>query len=194
MGPGERSLSAAPPARPRRERARLVVILGALSAFGPLSIDMYLPGLPALGATLEAPAWAVQLTLTACLAGLALGQIVAGPLSDRFGRRRPLLLGVGAYAAASALCALAPSIAVRTANTPRHEVTVSTWPPSTGARIGASPLMSMSSEKKRAAAAPECVSRTIARATTISAAPCTKRRTTSTTIDGASAHSSDAAA
>jgi DHA1 family bicyclomycin/chloramphenicol resistance-like MFS transporter len=93
-------------------RARLVVILGALSAFGPLSIDMYLPGLPALGATLDAPPWAVQLTLTACLAGLALGQIVAGPLSDRFGRRRPLLLGVGAYAAASLLCALAPSIAV----------------------------------------------------------------------------------
>ena len=104
-------------ARPRREvrrragRARVVVILGALSAFGPLSIDMYLPGLPALGATLDAPASAVQLTLTACLAGLALGQIVAGPLSDRFGRRRPLLVGVAAYAAASLLCALAPSIA-----------------------------------------------------------------------------------
>jgi DHA1 family bicyclomycin/chloramphenicol resistance-like MFS transporter len=73
---------------------------------------MYLPGLPALGRSLDAPAWAVQLTLTACLAGLALGQIVAGPLSDRFGRRRPLLVGIGAYAAASLLCALAPSIAV----------------------------------------------------------------------------------
>jgi DHA1 family bicyclomycin/chloramphenicol resistance-like MFS transporter len=86
------------------------VILGALSAFGPLSIDMYLPGLPSLGATLDAPAWAVQLTLTACLAGLALGQVVAGPLSDRFGRRTPLLIGVSAYAAASLLCALAPTI------------------------------------------------------------------------------------
>jgi DHA1 family bicyclomycin/chloramphenicol resistance-like MFS transporter len=73
---------------------------------------MYLPGLPALGRSLDAPAWAVQLTLTACLAGLALGQILAGPLSDRFGRRRPLLVGVGAYAAASLLCALAPSIVV----------------------------------------------------------------------------------
>jgi MFS transporter, DHA1 family, multidrug resistance protein len=105
---------AAPPAPARGDgparRARVVVILGALSAFGPLSIDMYLPGLPSLGATLDAPAWAVQLTLTACLAGLALGQVVAGPLSDRFGRRTPLLIGVSGYAAASLLCALAPTI------------------------------------------------------------------------------------
>jgi DHA1 family bicyclomycin/chloramphenicol resistance-like MFS transporter len=93
-------------------RAQVVLILGALSAFGPLSIDMYLPGLPELGRGLDAPAWAVQLTLTACLAGLALGQIVAGPLSDRFGRRGPLLVGVGAYAVASLLCAIAPSVAV----------------------------------------------------------------------------------
>jgi DHA1 family bicyclomycin/chloramphenicol resistance-like MFS transporter len=93
-------------------RAQVVLILGALSAFGPLSIDMYLPGLPELGRSLDAPAWAVQLTLTACLAGLALGQIVAGPLSDRFGRRRPLLVGVAAYAVTSLLCALAPSVAV----------------------------------------------------------------------------------
>jgi MFS transporter, DHA1 family, multidrug resistance protein len=71
---------------------------------------MYLPGLPSLGATLDAPAWAVQLTLTGCLAGLALGQIVAGPLSDRFGRRTPLIAGVAAYAVASLLCAFAPSI------------------------------------------------------------------------------------
>jgi DHA1 family bicyclomycin/chloramphenicol resistance-like MFS transporter len=93
-------------------RAKVVLILGALSAFGPLSIDMYLPGLPGLGRDLDAPAWAVQLTLTACLSGLALGQILAGPLSDRFGRRGPLLVGVAAYAVASLLCAVAPSIAV----------------------------------------------------------------------------------
>jgi DHA1 family bicyclomycin/chloramphenicol resistance-like MFS transporter len=73
---------------------------------------MYLPGLPELHRELDAPAWAVQLTLTACLAGLALGQIVAGPLSDRFGRRGPLLVGVAGYAVASLLCALAPSVAV----------------------------------------------------------------------------------
>jgi DHA1 family bicyclomycin/chloramphenicol resistance-like MFS transporter len=93
-------------------RAQVVLILGALSAFGPLSIDMYLPGLPELGRRLDAPAWAVQLTLTACLAGLALGQIVAGPLSDRFGRRGPLLAGVACYAAVSLLCAVAPSVEV----------------------------------------------------------------------------------
>jgi MFS transporter, DHA1 family, multidrug resistance protein len=94
---------------PRRP-ARLIFILGALTAFGPLSIEMYLPGLPDLAATLGAQAWAAQLTLTACLAGLALGQIVAGPLSDRLGRRVPLLAGVSAYAGASLLCALAPSV------------------------------------------------------------------------------------
>jgi MFS transporter, DHA1 family, multidrug resistance protein len=100
----------APGRQSPRRPARLIFILGALTAFGPLSIDMYLPGLPDLAATLDAPAWAAQLTLTACLAGLALGQIVAGPLSDRLGRRAPLLAGVSAYAGASLLCALAPSV------------------------------------------------------------------------------------
>ncbi len=93
-------------------RARLAVVLGALSAFGPLSIDLYLPGLPGLGRDLGASASAAQLTLTACLAGLALGQLVAGPLSDRFGRRRPLLAGVALYAGASVACAAAPSVEV----------------------------------------------------------------------------------
>jgi MFS transporter, DHA1 family, multidrug resistance protein len=105
-----------PPAPPEPERRaarlRLVLILGSLSAFGPLSIDMYLPGLPQLSRDLGASPSAIQLTLTACLTGLALGQLVAGPLSDRYGRRRPLLAGVAAYAVASALCALAPSVAL----------------------------------------------------------------------------------
>jgi DHA1 family bicyclomycin/chloramphenicol resistance-like MFS transporter len=91
-------------------RIRLVVVLGALSTFGPLSIDMYLPALPKLSHDFSTGASQVQLTLTACLIGLALGQIVAGPLSDARGRRGPLLAGVGAYAAASAACAVAPSI------------------------------------------------------------------------------------
>ncbi len=87
------------------------MVLGALSAFGPLAIDLYLPGLPELGRDLGASASASQLTLTACLAGLALGQLVAGPLSDRFGRRRPLVAGVALFAVASVVCAAAPSVA-----------------------------------------------------------------------------------
>jgi DHA1 family bicyclomycin/chloramphenicol resistance-like MFS transporter len=95
-----------------RPRLGLVLILGAMSAFAPLSLDMYLPGLPQLGRDLDTSASAAQLTLTTCLAGLALGQVIAGPLSDRFGRRRPLQVGIAGYVAASVLCALAPSVAV----------------------------------------------------------------------------------
>ncbi len=90
-------------------QARLVVILGSLSAFGPLSMDMYLPALPALTRDLATSASVAQFTLAACLVGLAGGQVVAGPLSDAFGRRRPLLFGLAAFAAASVLCALAPN-------------------------------------------------------------------------------------
>jgi DHA1 family bicyclomycin/chloramphenicol resistance-like MFS transporter len=99
------------PVRSRGETARLILILGALSAFGPLSIDMYLPALPAIGTELAASASEVQLTLTACFVGLALGQVVAGPLSDAYGRRRPLIVGLAAFAVASLLCAAAPNIA-----------------------------------------------------------------------------------
>lgn len=91
-------------------RIRLLLILGALSAFAPLSIDMYLPALPALGRGFGVSAAQVQLTLSACLLGLALGQLVAGPLSDALGRRRPLLVGVAAYTVASLLCVLAHSV------------------------------------------------------------------------------------
>ena len=87
---------------------RLVVLLGALSAFGPLSMDMYLPGLPSMARDLSAPAWAAQLTITTSMLGLACGQLVAGPLSDALGRRRPLLTGVAAYMVASLLCARLP--------------------------------------------------------------------------------------
>jgi DHA1 family bicyclomycin/chloramphenicol resistance-like MFS transporter len=88
----------------------MVLILGALGGFGPLSIDMYLPGLPALSRELGASASEAQLTLSACLLGLALGQTLSGPLSDELGRRRPLLAGLIAYVVASILCSLAPSI------------------------------------------------------------------------------------
>jgi DHA1 family bicyclomycin/chloramphenicol resistance-like MFS transporter len=89
---------------------QLVVLLGALSTFGPLSMDMYLPGLPAMARDLSAPAWAAQLTITTSMLGLAGGQLVAGPISDTLGRRRPLLAGLAAYMAASVLCALAPNV------------------------------------------------------------------------------------
>jgi DHA1 family bicyclomycin/chloramphenicol resistance-like MFS transporter len=88
----------------------LIVILGSMVAIGPLSIDMYLPGLPEITRSLHAEAAEVQLTLTAVVAGLALGQLVAGPLSDRIGRRRPLMIGMVSYSAASLLCALAPTV------------------------------------------------------------------------------------
>jgi DHA1 family bicyclomycin/chloramphenicol resistance-like MFS transporter len=88
----------------------LAAVLCLLTAFGPISMDLYLPVLPALTMDLGTTTSAAQLTVTACLPGLAAGQLIAGASSDRFGRRRPLLVGVGAYIVASALCALAPSI------------------------------------------------------------------------------------
>ncbi|MFD2077564.1 MFS transporter, DHA1 family, bicyclomycin/chloramphenicol resistance protein [Actinopolymorpha cephalotaxi] len=88
----------------------MVAVLCLLTVFGPISMDLYLPVLPALTDDLGASTSAAQLTVTACLLGLAAGQVVAGPLSDRFGRRRPLLVGVTAYVAASVLCAVSPTI------------------------------------------------------------------------------------
>jgi DHA1 family bicyclomycin/chloramphenicol resistance-like MFS transporter len=93
-------------------RSTLVLVLGALSAFGPLSIDMYLPALPEMGDDLNAAPSLVQLTLTACLLGLAAGQLLGGPISDARGRRGPLLAGLVVYVAASVGCALAPSVGV----------------------------------------------------------------------------------
>jgi MFS transporter, DHA1 family, multidrug resistance protein len=95
-----------------RPPARTVVVLGGLTMFGPLSLDLYLPALPQLADDLNASASAAQLTITACLVGLAVGQLVAGPMSDRFGRRRPLMIGLVTYVLASVACALAPSVTV----------------------------------------------------------------------------------
>jgi DHA1 family bicyclomycin/chloramphenicol resistance-like MFS transporter len=102
--------AAHPAAAEARVSVAMVVVLGALSAFGPLSLDLYLPGLPELADGLGASASAAQLSLTACLLGLAAGQLLSGPWSDAVGRRRPLMIGVGAYVATSLACALAPSI------------------------------------------------------------------------------------
>ncbi|WP_149263637.1 multidrug effflux MFS transporter [Actinomadura sp. K4S16] len=98
------------PPRAGGRRPVLVLVLGALTALAPLSIDMYLPALPRMSADLSTGAVQTQLTLTACVVGLALGQAVAGPLSDALGRRRPLLAGLVLYAAASLLCAAAPTV------------------------------------------------------------------------------------
>lgn len=96
----------------RRERIRLIVVLGLLVAIGPLTIDMYLPSLPTITTGLHTTAAMVQLTLTGTLAGLALGQLFIGPLSDAVGRRLPLLAGIGVHIGASLLCVFAPNIAV----------------------------------------------------------------------------------
>ncbi|GAB2472109.1 multidrug effflux MFS transporter [Jatrophihabitans fulvus] len=93
----------------RRPRAALLA-LGMLSAFGPISTDFYLPALPRLASDLSVADGAAQLTLSGSLAGLALGQLLVGPLSDRFGRRRPLLLGLAGFVLFSIACAAAPSL------------------------------------------------------------------------------------
>jgi DHA1 family bicyclomycin/chloramphenicol resistance-like MFS transporter len=97
---------------PSGRRFRLVLLLGFLTALGPLTIDMYLPALPTITDDLHATAAAVQLTLTGTLAGLALGQLLVGPLADAFGRRVPLLTGIAVHVAASVLCVFAPNLAV----------------------------------------------------------------------------------
>ncbi|MGM1058597.1 multidrug effflux MFS transporter [Saccharothrix sp. Mg75] len=93
-------------------RVRVILVLGALIALGPFTIDMYLPALPELGADLGASESAVQLTLTGTLVGLGLGQLVIGPLSDSFGRRLPLIAGTAVHVVASALCLIAPNVVV----------------------------------------------------------------------------------
>lgn len=93
-------------------RVKIILVLGALIALGPLTIDMYLPALPALGSDLGASESAVQLTLTGTLVGLGLGQLVIGPLSDSLGRRTPLIAGTILHIAASVLCLVAPNVVV----------------------------------------------------------------------------------
>lgn len=88
----------------------LILLLGALSAFSPLAIDMYLPAFPEIERDLVAPLGTVPLTLSFFLAGLAIGQFVIGPISDRLGRRLPLLAGCAAFAGAAILCAFSPTI------------------------------------------------------------------------------------
>lgn len=88
----------------------VVLLLGSLTAFGPLSMDMYLPALPTVAVDLQTSTSLAQLSLTACLLGLALGQLIFGPLSDIRGRRRPLVFTLITYAIASILCAFSTHI------------------------------------------------------------------------------------
>ncbi|MGR3872955.1 multidrug effflux MFS transporter [Streptomyces graminifolii] len=98
------------PGATRRAGLLIVLVLGGLTATPPLAMDMYLPSLPEVTRSLHAPAATVQLTLTACLAGMALGQLAVGPMSDKWGRRRPLLTGLAIYIMATALCVIAPNV------------------------------------------------------------------------------------
>lgn len=101
--------AAAPPLMSVR---RSILVLGMLEAFGPLSMDLYLPQLPQLASSLHTSDALGQLTMSVCMVGLGLGQLVAGPLSDRFGRRRPLLVGVALFTVFSLACVLAPTVQV----------------------------------------------------------------------------------
>jgi MFS transporter, DHA1 family, multidrug resistance protein len=94
----------------RQHRTELVILLGAVTAFAPLSIDMYLPALPALGLEFGASPGHVQLSVASFFLGLAVGQGFYGPLSDRFGRTLPLYVGLSLFVLASIGCALSPSI------------------------------------------------------------------------------------
>ena len=93
-------------------RVRMIVVLGALVALGPLTLDLYLPALPRITDELRVSSSVTQLTLTGTLAGLALGQLIVGPLSDSLGRRKPLIGGILLHMLASLVCLAAPNIEV----------------------------------------------------------------------------------
>ncbi len=89
---------------------RSILILGAISAFGPLAIDFYLPGFPAMALAFGTDEKHIQATLAAYFLGLSIGQLLYGPIADRFGRRKPLLFGVALFTLGSLACAFAPTL------------------------------------------------------------------------------------
>src|SRR5699024_9532658 len=93
-----------------KKRMQLAFLLGLLAILGPLNIDMYLPAFSCIAEELGASATMVQSSLTSCLLGLAIGQVVIGPISDGQCRRKPLLIATSLFALASVLCAFAPNI------------------------------------------------------------------------------------
>ena len=110
-GPGSPQLltEPAPRAAPRGTLG-LVVLLGSMAALGAINTDLYLPSLPQVASDLGVSASATQLTITVVLVGMALGQLVVGPLSDRFGRRPPVVVGCALFVVASLGCLLAPNL------------------------------------------------------------------------------------
>ena len=114
----KRKKSSIPPVLPedpkpvigRRQYRVIISVLGALAAIGPFSVDMYLPGFPAIAADLSTDIAHVGLSLTSYFIGISLGQIAYGPFMDRFGRKRPLMLGLVTYIAAALGCAFSSSV------------------------------------------------------------------------------------
>ena len=94
----------------QKKHTVMIPILGALIGITPFSIDMYLPGFPAIANDLHAEIAQVALSLTSFFVGIAVGQLFLGPLSDRYGRKKPLLLGLALYVVASVGCVLARSV------------------------------------------------------------------------------------
>src|SRR4026209_1602282 len=92
-----------------RNKFFTILILGMLSAIGPFSIDMYLPGFPAIAADLHTTVARVSLSLSSFFIGISMGQLLYGPLLDKFGRKRPLYFGLSVYLIASVGCAFSPS-------------------------------------------------------------------------------------
>ncbi|MGD9418250.1 MAG: multidrug effflux MFS transporter [Verrucomicrobiota bacterium JB025] len=91
---------------------RIIVILGMLAAFAPIATDMYLPAFPQMAVDFKVPEGGIEITLSIFFLGLAIGQAIYGPLIDRFGRRRPLLVGIGLYVATTVLCLLLTDIGI----------------------------------------------------------------------------------
>src|ERR1700759_3454292 len=95
---------------PRPSHASLVLMLGALTALTPFSIDMYLPAFPQIAHAFSATVAAVAFSLSSYFIGLAAGQLIYGPLMDRFGRKKPLIIGLMVYLAATVGCMLSKTI------------------------------------------------------------------------------------
>jgi len=95
-----------------RGRAYSLAILGALTTFGPMAIDLYLPAFPDVAVDLGVSVTTVPLTLTTSMIGMGVGQFLYGPLSDRYGRKKPMMVGLILFTVASVACALAPTFGV----------------------------------------------------------------------------------